>query len=113
MKKAELKVVGKISMEIAKLMVFWKAVVPWMSDLMEYDWDWNEGLVEIIMIAAVSLAGYFCVTRVKGFVEELKSMKEERKNLKRGKGAKPASPLSFCWIFVNEGVLRKCGIRLK
>lgn len=88
MKKAELKVVGKIGTEIAKLMVFWKAVVPWASDILEYDWDWSEGVVELILIAAVTLAGYFCVVKVKESIAELKAMKEERKNSKEKFGLK-------------------------
>jgi len=99
MKKAEMKVMGKIGMEIAKLAVFWQAVVPWASDIIEYDWDWNEQLVSIIMVAAVTMAGYFCVTNVKNHIAELKAMKEERKNSKKQRGAKAASPVSFCfWI---------------
>ena len=95
MKKTEMKITGKIGMEIAKLAVFWQAIVPWASDILQYDWNWSEQLVSIVMVTAVTLAGYFCVTRVKGFVEELKGMREERKNSKRGKGAKPASPSLF------------------
>jgi len=96
MKKTEMKVMGKIGMEIAKLAVFWQAVVPWASDIIEYDWDWNEQLVNIIMVSLVTLAGYFCVTNVKNCIAELKAMKEERKNLKKQRGAKTASSVSFC-----------------
>ena len=99
MKKAEMKVMGKIGVEIAKLAVFWQAVVPWASDIIEYDWNWNEQLVNIVMVAAVTMAGYFCVTNVKNHIAELKAMKEERKNSKKQRGAKAASPVSFCfWI---------------
>lgn len=107
MKKAEMKVVGKIGAEIAKLAVFWQAVVPWASDILEYNWDWNEQLVSIVMVAAVSFAGYFCVTNVKNYIAELKLMKEERKNSKKQKGAKSASSLLFCWIFERIGVMRE------
>lgn len=104
--KAKMKIVGKIGMEIAKLMVFWKAVVPWMSDLMEYDWDWNENLVSVVMVTAVTMAGYFCVVKVKESIAELKLMKEERKNSKKRGNAAKAAPVLFClggWIFVNGG----------
>lgn len=96
MKKTEMKIMGKIGMEIGKLAVFWMAIVPWMSDLMEYDWDWNENLVSVVMVAAVTFAGYFCVVNVKAKIEELKLMKEERKNSKKQRGAKSASSLFFC-----------------
>lgn len=96
MKKTEMKVMGKIGMEIAKLAVFWQAVVPWASDIIEYDWDWNEQLVNIVMVSLVTLAGYFCVTNVKNCIAELKAMKEEKKNSKKQRGAKTASSVSFC-----------------
>ena len=99
MKKTEMKVMGKIGMEIAKLAVLWQAVVPWASDIIEYDWNWNEQLVNIVMVGAVTMAGYFCVTNVKNYIAELKAMKEERKNSKKQRGAKTASSVSFCfWI---------------
>ena len=95
MKKTEMKVMGKIGMEIAKLAVFWQAVVPWASDIIEYDWDWNEQLVSIVMVSLVTLAGYFCVTNVKNCIAELKAMKEEKKNSKKRGNAAKAAPLSF------------------
>ena len=95
MKNTILKVMGKVSMEIAKLAIFWKAIIPWMSDLMEYDWDWSETLVEIVGITAVSFAGYFCITKVKAYIAELKAEKEEKKNSKKRGNAKKASPDSF------------------
>lgn len=101
MKKAETKVMGKIGMEIAKLAVFWQAIVPWASDIIEYDWNWNEQLVSIVMVTVVSFAGYFCVTNVKNHIAELKAMKEERKNSKKQRGAKTASSVSFCLIFAG------------
>jgi hypothetical protein len=96
MKKTEMKIMTKIGMEIGKLAVFWMAIVPWMSDLMEYDWDWNENLVSIVVVTAVTFAGYFCVVNVKAKIEELKLMKEERKNSKKRGNAVKAAPLSFC-----------------
>ena len=95
MKKAEMKIIGKIVVEIAKLAVFWQAVVPWASDILEYNWDWNEQLVSIVMVAAVSFAGYFCICNVKGLIEESKIMRETRKNLKKERGAKKASSSLF------------------
>ena len=95
MKKAEMKIMGKIGVEIAKLAVFWQVVVPWGSDILQYDWDWNEQLVGIVMVGAVSFAGYFCIVKVKDYIEELKTMKEERKNQK-GRGVKKA-PSSLCF----------------
>lgn len=95
MKKTELKIMGKIGAEIAKLAVFWQAVVPWASDILEYDWEWNEQLVSIVMVAAVSFAGYFCIVNVKNCIKELKTMKEERKNSKKRGNAAKAAPLSF------------------
>lgn len=95
MKKAEMKIMGKIGMEIAKLAVLWQAVIPWASDILEYDWDWNEQLVSAVLVAVVSFAGYFCVTNVKNYIAELKRMKEERRNSKKQKGAKSASSLLF------------------
>lgn len=95
MKKTEMKIMGKIGMEIGKLAVFWMAIVPWMSDLMEYDWDWNENLVSIVMVTAVTFAGYFCVVNVKAKIEELKVMKEERKNSKERGNAAKAAPVLF------------------
>lgn len=80
--KTNLKIMGKIGGEIAKLAVFWQAVVPWASDILEYSWDWNEQLVSIVMVAAVSIAGYFFITNVKSCIAELKAAKEERKNSK-------------------------------
>lgn len=95
MKKTELKIMGKIGAEIAKLAVFWQAVIPWASDILEYDWEWNEQLVSIVMVAAVSFAGYFCIVNVKNYIAELKTMKEERKNSKKRGNAAKAAPLSF------------------
>ena len=95
MKKTELKIMGKIGMEIAKLAVLWQAVIPWASDILEYDWDWNEQLVSAVLVAAVTFAGYFCIVNVKNCIAELKAVKEERKNSKKQKGAKKASSLLF------------------
>lgn len=107
MKKTEMKIVGKIGMEIGKLAVFWLAIVPWMSDLMEYDWNWNENLVSIVMVTAVTFVGYFCVVRVKARVEELKAMKEERKNSKKQRGAKTASSVFFLLQRLTAGYLHE------
>lgn len=105
MKKTEMKVMGKIGMEIAKLAVFWQAVVPWASDIIEYDWDWNEQLVNIVMVSLVTMAGYFFVTNVKNCIAELKAMKEE-KNSKKQRGAKTASSVSFFLPFEKASVTR-------
>ena len=89
MKKTEMKIMGKIGMEIGKLAVFWMAIVPWASDILEYNWDWNENLVSVVMVTAVTFAGYFCVVKVKESIAELKIMKEERrKNSKEKFGLK-------------------------
>jgi len=95
MKKTELKVMGKIGMEIGRLAVIWQAVVPWASDILEYDWKWNEQLINIVMVTMVSFAGYFCIVNVKNYIAELKAMKEERKNSKKRGNAQKAAPLSF------------------
>lgn len=94
MKKTELKIMGKIGAEIAKLAVFWQAVIPWASEILD-DWNWNEQLIDIVLVAAVSFAGYFCIVNVKNHIKELKAVKEERKNSKKRGNAAKAAPLSF------------------
>ena len=96
MKKTELNIMGKIGMEIAKLAVFWVAVMPWASDVLEYDWNWNENIVSIVLAAAVTIAGHFCIVKVKAYIAELTAMKEERKNNRKRGNAKKASPDSVC-----------------
>lgn len=111
MKKTEMKIITKIGVEIGKLAVFWMAIVPWMSDLMEYDWDWSENLVNVVMVIAVTMAGYFCVVNVKAKIEELRLMKEERKNLKKQRGAKTASPVLFMLDIYERGFRKSVDCR--
>ena len=93
--KATMKIMGKIGMEIIKMVVLWQAIIPWVSDIMEYDWLWNEQLTNGILVVMVSIAGYSCITSMKNYIKELKSMKEARKNNKKRGNAKKASPDSF------------------
>lgn len=88
MKKTEMKIMGKIGMEIIKMAVLWQAVIPWASDILEYDWNMNEQLVSAVLVGVVSFAGYLYVTNVKNYIAELKLMKEERKNSKEKFGLK-------------------------
>lgn len=101
MKKPETKVMGKIGMEIAKLAIIWMAVIPWADDLLKTSWHWNETIADVALVTAVTFVGYFTICKVKACMEELKLMKEERKNSKKQRGAKAASPVSFCLIFAG------------
>lgn len=73
-------------------------VCPWLSELMEYDWDMDETLVSVIMVAMVTVAGHLAINRMKAAIAELRNEKIERKNSKK-RGANKASSLFF---FVRE-----------
>ena len=95
LKNMETKIVTKIAWEIGKLALLWAAIVPWAADILEYSWKWSSTMTEIALATIVSIAGYYGIGNIKELYGRLEQVKEERKNLKKGKEAKKASSLFF------------------